>query len=45
VESVTGTVQDVVGIGKDVGAIWSEPNPNGGGLFQPQKPLEGLVNI
>jgi hypothetical protein len=45
VESVKGTVQDVVGIGKDVGAIWSEPSTDGSGLFQPSKPLGTLANI
>ena len=40
-----GSVDDVVGIGKDIGAVRSEPNPDGGGLFQAQKPLESLTNI
>jgi hypothetical protein len=45
IESVKDTVHEVVGMGKEVVNIRSEPNPNGKGLFQPTKPLETLGTI
>jgi hypothetical protein len=40
VDTVKGSVQGVMDTGKNVAAIWAEPSGDGGGLFQPKKPLE-----
>jgi hypothetical protein len=43
--SIKETVSDFNHLGKDIGAVRSEPSPDGGGLFQPQKPLESLTSF
>jgi hypothetical protein len=41
----TGTVGDVIKIGKDIANIRTEPKPEWDQLFQPKKPIDELWNM